>query len=169
MLDDKERLQDDKIALIQVKLTHLSVQRDREAYLRGLVDLCSQAVDSERCTVYLVDQRRQQLWARVAQRTTTEIRLPLGSGLAGQAAVTGETINVPDAYADPRFDRDIDRRTGFRTLNMLVVPVWGTHGRPVGVIQALNKRDGTFERRDQMLLETVARTVAPVLEKINIS
>ena len=159
---------DDKVALIQVKLTHLSVQRDREAYLRGLVDLCSQVVDSERCTVYLVDQARNQLWARVAQRTTTEIRLPLGAGLAGQVAVTGETINVPDAYADPRFDRDIDLRTGFRTLNMLVVPVWGSRGKPVGVIQALNKRDGTFERRDQMLLETVAETVAPVLEKINV-
>ena len=157
---------DDKVALIQVKLGHLSVQKDREAYLRGLVDLCSQAVDSERCTVYVVDTAKKELVARVAQRTTTEIRLPLGQGLAGQAALSGETINVPDAYADPRFDRNIDLRTGFRTLNMLVVPVWGTAGKPVGVIQALNKRDGTFERRDQMLLEQIAETVAPVIEKI---
>ena len=159
-------IDDDKIALIQMKLSHLSVQRDREAYLRGLVDLCSQAVDSERCTVYVVDQERKQLWARVAQRTSSEIRLPLGQGLAGQSALTGETINVPDAYADPRFDRNVDLRTGYRTMNMLVVPVWGSRGKPVGVIQALNKRDGTFERRDQMLLEQVAETVAPVLEKI---
>ena len=162
MLDSK----DDKVALIQMKLSHLSVQRDREAYLRGLVDLCSQAVDSERCTVYVVDKQKNELWARVAQRTATEIRLAIGEGLAGQAALTGETINVPDAYADPRFDRNIDVRTGFRTLNMLVVPVWGLHGKPVGVIQALNKRDGTFERRDQMLLETIAETVAPILDKI---
>ncbi|HEX9140721.1 MAG TPA: GAF domain-containing protein [Gaiellaceae bacterium] len=162
MLDAK----DDKVALIQMKLSHLSVQRDREAYLRGLVDLCSQAVDSERCTVYVVDKQKNELWARVAQRTATEIRLAIGEGLAGQAALTGETINVPDAYADPRFDRNIDVRTGFRTLNMLVVPVWGIHGKPVGVIQALNKRDGTFERRDQMLLETIAETVAPILDKI---
>lgn len=160
---------DDKVALILMKLSHLSVQKDREAYLRGLVDLCSQAVDSERCTVYVVDQARQELWARVAQRTSTEIRLPLGKGLAGQAAQSGETINVPDAYADPRFDRNVDLRTGFRTLNMLVVPVWGSTGRPVGVIQALNKRDGTFERRDQMLLEQVAATVAPVIEKIAVA
>lgn len=157
---------DDKIALIQIKLGHLSVQHDREAYLRGLVDLCSQLVEAERCTVYVVDREKNELWARVAQRTTTEIRMPLGQGLAGQAAQSGETINVPDAYADPRFDRNIDLRTGFRTLNMLVVPVWGSQGRPVGVIQALNKRSGTFERRDQMLLEQVAETVAPVLEKL---
>lgn len=157
---------DDKIALIQVKLGHLSVQHDREAYLRGLVDLCSQLVEAERCTVYVVDDQKKELWARVAQLTTTEIRMPLGQGLAGQAALSGETINVPDAYADPRFDRNVDLRTGYRTLNMLVVPVWGSAGKPVGVIQALNKRSGTFERRDQMLLEQVAETVAPVLEKL---
>ncbi|HEY6958926.1 MAG TPA: GAF domain-containing protein [Candidatus Limnocylindria bacterium] len=159
-------LEDDKIALIRVKLGHLSVQRDRDSYLRGLVDLCAQVVDAERCTVYVVDHVKKELRARVLQRTSTEIRLPLGQGLAGQAAVTGETINVPDAYADARFDRNIDIRTGFRTVNILVVPVWGKNGRPVAVIQALNKRDGTFERRDQMLLEQVADEVAPVLEKL---
>jgi GAF domain-containing protein len=157
---------DEKVALIQVKLGHLAVQRDREAYLRGLVDLCAQAVDAERCTFYIVDHEKKEIWARVAQRTATEIRLPLGKGLAGQSALTGETINVPDAYADARFDRNIDLRTGFRTLNILVVPVWGSTDKPVGVIQALNKRNGTFERRDQMLLEQIAETVAPVVEKI---
>ena len=101
--------------------------------------------------------------------TATEIRLPLGQGLAGQSALTGETINVPDAYADARFDRNVDLRTGFRTLNMLVVPVWGSDGQSVvGVIQALNKRNGAFERRDQMLLEQIAETVGPVLEHIPI-
>ena len=158
---------DDKVALVLVKLGHLAVQRDREAYLRGLVDLCSQAVDAERCTVYIVDYKRNELWARVAQRTATEIRLPLGQGLAGQSAQTGETINVPDAYADARFDRNVDLRTGFRTVNMLVVPVWGGDGNTVvGVLQALNKRNGAFERRDQMLLEQIAESVGPVLEHI---
>ncbi|HEV8228585.1 MAG TPA: GAF domain-containing protein [Candidatus Limnocylindria bacterium] len=160
---------DEKVALIQVKLGHLSVQKDRDAYLRGLVDLCSQAVDAERCTFYIVDNEKKEIWAKVAQRTATEIRLPLGKGLAGQSALSGETINVPDAYADARFDRNIDLRTGFRTLNILVVPVWGSQGRPVAVIQALNKRDGTFERRDQMLLEQIAETVGPVVERITSS
>src|SRR5438045_3590771 len=160
---------DDKVALVLVKLGHLAVQKDREAYLRGLVDLCSQAVDAERCTVYIVNGKKKELWARVAQRTATEIRLPMGQGLAGQSALTGETINVPDAYADARFDRNVDLRTGFRTLNMLVVPVWGSDGQSVvGVIQALNKRNGAFERRDQMLLEQIAETVGPALEHIPI-
>lgn len=158
---------DDKVAFIMMKLGHLAVQRDREAYLRGLVDLCGQATEAERATVFLVDQKKKELWAKIAQRTAVEIRLPLGRGLAGHAAATGETINVPDAYADPRFDRNVDHRTGFRTLNALVVPVWGSDGAAVvAVIQVLNKRHGTFERRDQMLLERIAETVGPVLQQI---
>ena len=155
---------DDKVAFVLMKLTHLSVQRDREAFLRGLVELCAQATDAERCTVYFVDQQRKELWSRIAARTAIEIRLPLGTGIAGQAALTGETINVPDAYADPRFDRNVDLRSGFRTLNMLVVPVWEDTSRNViGVLQVLNKRSGPFERRDQMLLERIAESVGPVL------
>jgi len=70
---------------------------------------------------------------------------------------------VPDAYADPRFDPNIDLRSGYRTLNMLVVPVWGEGNSVSGVIQVLNKRGGPFERADQMLLERIAETVGPVL------
>ena len=158
---------DDKVAFVLMKLSHLAVQRDREAYLRGLIDLCAQATDAERCTVYFVDQARKELWSRVAARTAMEIRLPLGSGIAGAVAQTGETVNVPDAYADPRFDRNVDLRSGYRTLNMLVVPVWDAVGRSVvGVLQVLNKRSGPFERRDQMLLERIAESVSPVLAQI---
>src|ERR1700704_256758 len=132
---------DDKVAFVLMKLTHLAVQRDREAYLRGLIDLCAQATDAERCSVYFVDQSKKELWSRIASRTAIEIRLPLGTGIAGQVALTGETINVPDAYADPRFDRNVDLRSGYRTLNMLVVPVWDTTSSAViGVLQVLNKR-----------------------------
>ncbi|MDP9319814.1 MAG: GAF domain-containing protein [Chloroflexota bacterium] len=158
---------DDKVAFVLMKLTHLAVQRDREAYLRGLIDLCAQATDAERCTVYFVDHATNELWSRIASRTAIEIRLPLGTGISGQVALTGETINVPDAYADPRFDRNVDLRSGYRTLNMLVVPVWDATGRSViGVLQVLNKRSGPFERRDQMLLERIAESVAPVLAQI---
>ena len=128
---------DDKVAFVLMKLTHLAVQKDRDAYLRGLIELCAQATDAERCTVYFVDQERKELWSRIAARTAIEIRLPLGTGIAGQAALTGETINVPDAYADPRFDRNVDLRSGYRTLNMLVVPVWEDTSRNViGVLRS---------------------------------
>jgi len=158
---------DEKVAMILVKLGHLAVQRDREVYLKELVELCTQASDAERCTVYLVDHRRNELYARLAQRIHGEIRLPIGQGIAGVVAKTGETVNVPDAYADPRFDASTDQRSGYRTMNMLVVPVWSSDGkRVIGVIQVLNKRTGTFERGEQMYLERIADGVSSALEQM---
>jgi len=158
---------DDKVAMILVKLGHLSVERDRDAYLRALVDLCTHAADAERCTVYLVDPVTQELHARLAQRLPVEIRLPVGQGIAGAVALTGETVNVPDAYADPRFDPSTDQRSGYRTRNMLVVPVLSRDGQHVvGVIQVLNKREGSFERTQQMYLERIADGVSSSLEQM---
>lgn len=149
-----------------VTLGHLAVEKDRRLYLERLVDLCSRAVDAERCTVYLVDQEQGEIRSTVAQRVGGEIRLPIGRGLAGHVAATGETINVPDAYGDARFDQSVDRKTGFRTVNILAVPVWGHETRRVvGVIQVLNKRGDAFERHDQMLLERIAEAAGPVLEQ----
>ena len=71
---------DDRVAFIMMKLGHLAAQRDRDAYLRGLVELCSQATEAERATVFLVNHKRKELWAKIAQRTTVEIRLPIGRG-----------------------------------------------------------------------------------------
>jgi GAF domain-containing protein len=154
---------DEKVALVMVTLGHLSVEHDRQTYLERIVDLCAQATDAERATVYVVDREQRELRSAVAQRAP-EIRLPLGHGLAGHVASTGETINVPDAYADARFDSTVDRVTGFRTTNILAVPVWGERGSEVaGVIQVLNKRGGAFERHDQMLLERIAQALGPAL------
>jgi len=156
------------VALIGVKLGHLSVERDRRAFLGGLVDLCAQATDAERCTVYVVDRERRELRAEAAHRLGLELQLPFGRGLAGHVAATGETINVPDAYADPRFDSSVDQVSGYRTANILAVPVWDERGdAPVGVIQVLNKRGAAFERTDQMVLERIAAAVAPRLAELS--
>ena len=145
-----------------VTLGHLSVERDRSAYMEKVVELCTHATDAERCTVYLVDTERGELRSAIAQRLDDAIRLAVGRGLAGHVAATGETINVAEAYADSRFDPSVDMRSGFRTTNMLAVPVWD--GRTiVGVIQVLNKADGAFERHDQMLLERIADAIGPAL------
>lgn len=151
--------------MVMVGLGHLQFIKDRHTYLERLVDLCVRASDAERCTIYVVDHARREIRSAVAMRAGVEIRLPIGRGLAGHVALTGETINVPDAYADSRFDRSVDLLTGFRTLNILAVPVWGQGGRTVGVIQVLNKRTGSFERHDQMLLERIAEASGSVLEQ----
>lgn len=147
-----------------VTLGHLSVEHDQHAYLEKVTELCSRATDADRCTVYVVDREQGELRSAMAQRMASEIRLPIGRGLAGHVALTGETINVPEAYEDPRFDRAVDLMTGFRTSNILAVPVWSADGSTVvGVIQVLNKRSGAFERHDQILIERIAEAVGPVL------
>ena len=158
---------DDTVALIRMKLGHLTVQRDPYAYVRGLVDLCAQAAGAERCTLYLVDHERAELRARQSHVLAADTRLPIGHGIAGAVAQTGETVNLSDADGDPRFDAEVDARGGERTRNMLVVPIWSTdRGRVTGVIEVRNKRTGTFERGDQMNLELIADGVAAALERI---
>jgi adenylate cyclase len=157
---------DDTDDYVRVKLSHLAQEKDSDAYLRSLLDICARATDAERASIYIVDRARNEVRSLAAQRADVEIRLPLGRGLAGSSAATGETINVTDAYEDPRFERGVDQSTGFRTRTALTVPVWPARSEAVvGVLQVLNKRDGAFERHDQMLLERVAVAAAPFIER----
>jgi sigma-B regulation protein RsbU (phosphoserine phosphatase) len=106
------------------------------------------ALSCERATVFLYDPECDELYSRVATGTS-EIRFPAGLGIAGEAAQTRKVIHVPDAYADPRFNADIDRRTGYRTRNLLTVPLVAPDGQLMGVLQALNKRSGAFVPADE--------------------
>src|SRR5258706_4064342 len=80
---------------------------------------------AERGTLYLVDRRRGEIWSKVLQGGgLREIRLPVGSGLAGAAVAQRELVNVPDAYGDPRFNPEFDRASGFRTRSILCAPIF---------------------------------------------
>lgn len=163
-------MEDQASAAARIRLRQLGLLRDhRDQYFQGLVELCSETVGAERCTVYVVQTKEHRIRSWAAQRAEGGISLAIGVGLAGQVAATGETINVMDAYADPRFDPSVDQRLGYRTVSMLVVPVWSGDGRRVvGVIQALNKKVGVFERQDQVMLEQIAAGAAPVIERARI-
>jgi adenylate cyclase len=85
-----------------------------------------------------------------------EVRIPMGLGIAGHVATTGETVNIPDAYLDPRFNQEVDRRTGYRTRSILSMPMRDAASSIVGVLQVLNKRDGIFTSEDEELLAAIA-------------
>src|SRR5205085_10176831 len=78
-----------------------------------------------------------------------EIRLSVNRGIAGEVARTGAILDVPDAYADPRFNADIDRVSGFRTRNILACPLRDHDNAVVGVLQVLSKRRGNFVEWDR--------------------
>jgi phosphoserine phosphatase len=105
-------------------------------------------LDCERATVFLYDAPKDQLYSKVATGVD-EIRFSAKLGIAGEAAQTRSIINVPDAYADPRFNPDVDKKTGFRTRNMVTFPLVGHDGDLVGVLQVLNKKGDPFDADDE--------------------
>jgi len=107
-----------------------------------------------------VDEERAELVLRVSQDVEADLglRIPLGSGIAGAVAASGQAERVDDAYADPRFNREIDEQTGFRTRSILALPVRDHQGRIFGVAQLLNPRGGRlFDASDE---ERAARFTA---------
>ncbi len=133
--------------------------------LAAIVEQTSEAMNAERCTLFLIDSKTGELWSKVAQGSEmNEIRVPRGKGIAGHVALTGETVNIPDAYADPRFNPDVDRRTGYRTRNILCMPVRNETREIVGVMQVLNKRVGSFNAEDEQLLDALGSQATIALE-----
>jgi phosphoserine phosphatase len=119
---------------------------------------------AERSTLFLYDAANHQLYGRIADQVE-EVRFPADVGLAGAAAQARRTINIPDAYADPRFNRDVDRQTGYRTRCLLTVPLTGTEDQLVGVVQVLNKADGVFTAYDEHLAEALAAQVGVAVQR----
>lgn len=145
----------------------MTAERDLDALLKLILDEAVRVVGADRCTLWIVDRDRNELWTKVAQGLdkAQKIRIPVGVGIAGQVAQTGVVINIPDAYADPRFNRAIDRDTGYRTRNILGVPMRYTTGEVTGVLQALNKIDGeAFTAEDEELMLALGANAAAAIE-----
>jgi len=125
----------------------------------------NELVQADRCTVFLVDEGKGQLWS-VSTDDGKEIRIPKTAGIAGQCCNSCEIINIPEAYEDSRFNQEIDKKTGYRTKSILAVPVLNenAHGKCLAVIQMINKTEfdgetGVFDDDDVQVMETFAKFV----------
>lgn len=108
------------------------------------------ATDADRGTVFLIDETKREIWSKVFQGNgLVEIRLPIGSGIAGKVAESGITINISDAYKDNRFNPDIDKQTGYTTKSILCMSMKNKDGKILGVFQLLNKKKGNFTVEDE--------------------
>lgn len=123
----------------------------------------AELLKAERCSIYVVDRESNLLWTRVATGEG-RIEIPFGSGIAGAVAETGLIINVPDAYSDPRFNPDIDRKTGYKTDNMLSGPMINSSGEIIGVFQVLNRIGRPFNIDDEGLLSALSGFAGNALE-----
>lgn len=143
----------------------LHASLDLREVLRLILDAAAEGVAAERGTVFLFTEDRRELWSEViAGEEHVEIRLPVGQGLAGHVAATGEVVCLSDAYLDPRFDREWDRRSGFRTRQVLCAPIRNRDGEIVGCFQLLNHRSGEFGPEDERFLEDLSIHAALAVE-----
>ena len=133
--------------------------------LEEIVDRIAEVMDAERCTIFLHDEERNELWSKALSGTTPiEIRVRVGEGIAGHVMATGETVRVDDAANDPRFAARFDRASGFVTRSILCHPLVNVHGSRIGVVQVLNKRGGPFTDADTELLEALTSQAAIAIE-----
>ena len=109
----------------------------------------------DRATIFTVDRVTQELVLTVAEGAKN-IRVPIGQGIAGTVAATGETINIVDAYSDSRFNSNADKTSGYRTTTILCMPIKSLDGTIVGVLQAINKKEGTFSSTDEEVMSMLA-------------
>jgi signal transduction histidine kinase len=139
----------------------ISSELDLDALLRTISETTSHLLQAERSTVFLVDRTRNELWSRVAQGLDREeIRIPLNAGIAGMVASTGTPVRISDAHTDPRFNPEVDRRTGYQTRTILCSPMRNPQGQVIGVFQVLNKRGGEFTALDEQLLASLSSQAA---------
>lgn len=132
--------------------------------LQLVIEAALGVLDAERGTVFLYDRSTDELFSRVATGEE-EIRFPASLGIAGESAKKRELINVEDCYADARFNKEVDKKTGFRTRCLLSIPLIGIQDELVGVLQVLNKRSGVFDGDDEELAKTLAAQCAVSLQR----
>jgi sigma-B regulation protein RsbU (phosphoserine phosphatase) len=142
----------DLLAVLEVS-RRLAATAELQPLLEIIEQSARKVLDCERASLFLHDRRTDELYSRVATGGRP-VRFAAGLGFAGQVFRTGQLINVPDAYADPRFNAAIDRQTGFRTRSLLTCPLSGWDNTTVGVLQVLNKRSGPFDAWDEVLAQT---------------
>lgn len=123
------------------------------------------AIQADRCTVFLYDKEKNEIWSKVALgMNSEEIRFPADKGLAGYVVKTGETVNIADAYNDERFNKDVDSKTGYKTKTVLCMPIKNNNKEIMGAFQVLNKLDGVFTKGDEDLLDAIGGSASIALE-----
>uniref|UniRef100_A0A0A9XJX4 Phosphodiesterase n=1 Tax=Lygus hesperus TaxID=30085 RepID=A0A0A9XJX4_LYGHE len=136
-----------------------------------IMNFAQRLVDADRASLFLLDSKNKELYARIfdvggnesevdsdsgnKSQPDKEIRFSVGKGIAGQVARTGEVLNIADAYSDPRFNRTVDQLTGYHTKTILCMPIF-IRGVVIGVMQMVNKHNGPFNKEDEEAFETFA-------------
>ncbi|HNR66485.1 MAG TPA: HD domain-containing phosphohydrolase [bacterium] len=160
---EQYRREHEKLQIL-LNITHnISRELDLSKLLMLIMDEVKTVLQCDRCTVFVLNRETGELWSRVAHGEK-EIRFPSHLGIAGFVATSGEVLNIPDAYADERFNPNIDKKTGYVTRTILAVPMRNKLSEIIGVFQSLNKIGGPFCQDDIELLDAISSIAATQIE-----
>jgi phosphoserine phosphatase len=142
----------------------LAVTTDLDSLLQQIAEAATGLLDAERASIFLYDPSTDQLWTKVALQSA-EIRVPSHAGIVGSCFKANELMIVPDPYQDPRFNPEPDRKSGFRTRNILGAPMLDIDRKPVGVLQAINKKGGGFSAVDCAMIQLLADQAGVAIQR----
>ena len=142
------------LELIFIYLTQVSSSREHDDIIRILADMGKALTSADRCTVWIVNEEKKTIWTKIAHGLDERLELPMDSGLVGYSVLSGEKILIDDVYNDDRFNRDIDKATGYSTKSMMVIPMFDSNDDIIGAFQVMNHRGekGAFDERDMQRL-----------------
>lgn len=151
-----------KLLEISIKL---SSEKNLDNLLNLIVDYSLDFLNAERATVFLYDEKNNELFSKVGTSVNqTEIRFSIDIGIAGYAVKSGQSIILEDPYNHPLFNKEIDSKTGFKTRNILTVPMKNVENNVIGVFQILNKISGKFTEEDLEYAQAFASISAVAIE-----
>ena len=143
----------------------ISSELQLKPLLEKLMEAVTMILNCDRATIFLYDAKNEQLWSQVALgMRDQEIRIPANRGIAGGVFGSGQTVNIPDAYKDSRFNPEVDKKTGYHTRNILCMPLINKSGTIIGVTQVLNKKGGVFNRLDERKLRSFSAQASIAIE-----
>lgn len=146
----------------------LAAPFDLHSLLQTISSAAREMLHAERATLWLHDPATDTLVVEVST-DLPPMRVAMGKGIVGESALTRQAINVIDCYADPRFNREVDRRTGLHTRCLLTLPVVDHLGVLMGVMQFVNRVDGPFDESDQALAEALAAQCGVALSRVHMT
>eukprot|EP00727_Mastigamoeba_balamuthi_P008356 m51a1_g4142 putative guanylate cyclase (840) ;mRNA; f:220787-224423 len=151
-------------ALLKLTRDTITKVMDTNKLIKTVIKKARMLLEADRASLFVTDKGKQQLWTVVAD-SSGPIRMPLATGIAGMCASQNKIVNLEDAYADPHFNRQIDKESGYRTKTLLCCPIQSNKGEALGVVQMINKKDGgPFMKDDEELLTGFCAQVALALE-----
>jgi signal transduction histidine kinase len=168
--EEEFRALEDQLHAVRAIGEALATSVGLDALFAKTVPNVSKLMRAERSTLFLYDDAAKQIWSKVAEgEGGREIRLKLGQGIAGWVAEHNASVNIADAYADARFNPEIDAQTGYRTRSVAAVPLADKQGKLIGVLQVLNHQGGPFDVTDVGLLETIGVQTVYAIENARLS